>query len=99
MGRDDMILWICEIQKSHHRSETQRNDSIPLKIPTSNGFNHGFKALQNGFRPQYVALCRVSCMPLSGLKRGLLSKWHAFHLRRRSIKGRRKYHHFLGNPA
>ena len=30
------------------------NDSIPLQVPTSNGFDHGFKVVRNGFRPSTV---------------------------------------------
>ena len=35
------------------------NDSIPLQIPTNNGFNHGFKVVRNGFRSSTVGVLLI----------------------------------------
>ena len=41
----------CEIQKSHHRSETRVSDDSPVDTNKPNGFNHGFRGVpMSGFR-------------------------------------------------
>ena len=47
-------LWTQSM--SHRSSETLGFDSIPLQTPRSNGFNHGFKVVRNGFRPSTVCV-------------------------------------------
>ena len=48
-----------EVQKSHHRSETQRHESIPPRKYKRYGFNYGFKVVRDGVRPSKARLATI----------------------------------------